>query len=319
MKGSGMKRKRKAVMAAAAAAAALILFLWSLLSNYPVSLAVMKVYSGIHERESIMAEKGIQLNIPGGSATEETDWYPFVMTFNDSDGFRRFLRQTAQTGQNGQNGQSGQNGQAAQADYSDLELTILYNFPAFDVPRGCSRLYDISSPYYNGFYGAYLVSGQVTEGDGSRHPWGFTGDGRLDTASTALVPRFDFQNLVLGDMGIDRSRMVFQWELTSTEENVSYAGSDGWTRADAALTVNGVFHKKEEYHQSYLQYGPPGKYPEPEKMAERSDFAPVDMKGRVYGKYFPEWDTSVFFYVLAADEDVLERCDDGILSQSLLS
>lgn len=318
MKGSGMKRKRKVVMAAAAAAAVLILFLWSPLSNYPVSLAVMKVYSGIHERESIMAEKGIALNIPGGSVTEETDWYPFVMTFNDSDGFRRFLRQTEQSGQ------------TAQADYSDLELTILYNFSAFDVPRGCSRLYDPSSPYYNGFYGAYLVSGQVTEGDSSRHPWGFTGDGQLDTASTALVPQFDFQNLVLGDMGIDRSRMVFQWELISTEENVSYAGSDGWSRADAALTVNGVFHKKEEYHQSYLQYGPPGKYPasgknsEPEKMAERSDFvpvdfAPVDMKGRVYGKYFRQWDTSVFFYVLAADEDVLERCDDGILSQSRLS
>lgn len=306
-------------MAAAAAAAVLILFLWSPLSNYPVSLAVMKVYSGIHERESIMAEKGIQLNISGGSVTEERDWYPFVMTFNDSDGFRRFLRQTAQ------------NGQIAQADYSDLELTILYNFPVFDVLRGCSRLYDISSPYYNGFYGAYLVSGQVTEGDGSRHPWGFTGDGELDTASTALVPRFDFQNLVLGDMGIDRSRMVFQWELTDTAENVEYAGRCGWTRADAALTVNGVCHKKEEYHLSYLQYGPPGKYPvlekyseagkypASEKRAERSDFAPVDMKGRVYGKYFPEWDTSVFFYVLAADEDVLERCDDGILSQSLLS
>ena len=39
----------------------LVLFLLSPLSNYPVSLAVMKVYSGMHEKESIMVQKGITL------------------------------------------------------------------------------------------------------------------------------------------------------------------------------------------------------------------------------------------------------------------
>ena len=52
----------------------LVLFLLSPLSNYPVSLAVMKVYSGMHEKESIMVQKGITLEIPGGGITKEKDW-----------------------------------------------------------------------------------------------------------------------------------------------------------------------------------------------------------------------------------------------------
>ena len=55
-------------------AAALIIFILSPLSRYVLSLGVMSVYSGIHERNSIMAEKGIELEIPGGGATSEKDW-----------------------------------------------------------------------------------------------------------------------------------------------------------------------------------------------------------------------------------------------------
>lgn len=54
---------------------------------------------------------------------------------------------------------------AAYTGQPDARLTILYNFPAFDLSRGCSRLYDPNSPYYNGFYGAYLVR------DGSNAAW----------------------------------------------------------------------------------------------------------------------------------------------------
>ena len=124
-------------MVLAAAAVLLVVFALSPLSKYLVSLSVMSVYSGVHERQSIMEEKGIELSIPGGGATSEADWYPFVMTFNPSaESFCRFIGE------------------------ANRELTILYNFPAFDLRRGkgCSRLYDPTSPYYNAFYGAYLVT-----------------------------------------------------------------------------------------------------------------------------------------------------------------
>ena len=132
---NGKRGQRR--LAAAGILLLLASFVLSPFSKYILSLSVMSVYSGMHERQSIMHEKGIELAIPGGSATKEMDWYPFVMTFNPSEvSFCRFIGET------------------------NRKLTILYNFPAFDLRwgKGCSRLYDPTSPYYNAFYGAYLVT-----------------------------------------------------------------------------------------------------------------------------------------------------------------
>ena len=247
---------------------ALAVFIRSPLSNYPVSLAVMKIYSEIHARDSIMEEKGIKLHIPGGSAAKEKNWYPFVMTFNADAGFQRF------TGE------------------SNLKLTILYNFPAFNLWKCCSMVYDSASPY------------------------GFLPDGSLDPEAAAQVPRFDFQKLVLQDFGIKTDTLVFDWKIEKIRTKVAYLGIDGWTQTDARLTVNGMQHQKEDFRRSYLQYGPPG-YPLPDIPPE-ADFAPVDMIGRLYGRYFAEWDTSIFFYVLASNQEVLENCDRNILSRSIL-
>ena len=225
--------------------------------------------------------------------TREKDWYPFVMTFNDDAGFRRF------TGA------------------PDVKLTILYNFPAFDLLKGCSRLYDPASPYYNGFYGAYLVCYEDDDEEASGAAYGFLPDGSLDLMTVAQVPQFDFQKLVLQDFGIGRDQMVFDWEVSKSRQNVSYLGIDGWTRADAELSVNGTWHEADQFHRSYLQYGPP-RYDLLEYSLPEEPFAPVEMTGRVYGRYFEEWDTSIFVYVLSSDPAVLEDCDREILSQSSL-
>ena len=76
-----MTLKKKITAVIAGALIILIIFIISPLSRYVLSLGVMSVYSRIHERESIMAEKGIILEIPGGGETPEADWYPLVMTF----------------------------------------------------------------------------------------------------------------------------------------------------------------------------------------------------------------------------------------------
>ena len=89
------KRKPKAkikLMVLAAAAVLLVVFALSPLSKYLVSLSVMSVYSGVHERQSIMEEKGIELSIQGGGAKSEADWYQCVMNFNPStESFCRFI------------------------------------------------------------------------------------------------------------------------------------------------------------------------------------------------------------------------------------
>ena len=269
---------------------ALIIFIISPLSRYVLSLGVMSIYSGIHERESIMADKGIILEIPGGGETPETDWYPFVMTFNPGESFGRY------------------------AGDSSLELTIMYNFGAFDLRKGCSRLYDRQSEYYNSFYGAYLVTRKDNETGASREsPFGFDSEGHMDPEQTAIVPRFDFQHLVLGDFGIKTSEKVFEWTAETASEDVSYLGWDGWSCVDASLLVNGAAHTKKEFRQSYLQYGVP-EY----EVGDDEEFKPVAMRGRVYGRYFEEWDTSVFFYILTPEMETLERCDREILSKSRL-
>lgn len=265
--------------------ALVLLFCLSPFANVFYSMAVMSIYSEMNENESLLEREDIDLSIPGGLTTLASDWYPFVMTFTADSGFRWF------TGD------------------SSLDLTILYNFPAFDPLTGCSRLYDTESPYYNSFYGAYLVKDR----DGA--PYGFVKkeDGTLypDAASVAAVPHYDFHELVLSEFGLTSKNAVFDWNITDISEPLSYAGEEGFYRIDATLTVNGSSHIYHGFTQSYLQYGKPN-FPAPEPLA------PVPMHGRLYGKYLKDKGVSLFFYIVATDQKVLEDCDRKILSKSKL-
>lgn len=263
--------------------ALLLLFCLSPLSRVFYSMAVMSVYSEMNVKTSLLTSENIELSIPGGLSTLRSDWYPFVMTFEANSGFRRF------TGD------------------SSLALTILYNFPAFSPLKGCSRLYDTDSPYYNSFYGAYLVKdtdggiyGFTRQTDGSLYP---------DTTAVAEVPKYDFWQLVLSEFGLTRADAVFDWSITEISGPVSYAGEDGFYRMDALLTVNGSSHEYDGFTQSYLQYGKPD-FPVTDALA------PVQMYGRLYGKYLEGKQVSLFFYIVAADKEVLEECDKEILSES---
>lgn len=259
---------------------AIAVFAMSPLWPYAKSMAVMKVYSYMNEKQSLMNEKGIDIDIPGGGVTKERDWYPFVMTYDADERFQSY------TG------------------LADARLTIMYNFPAFDISKGRSLLFDRESPYYNGFYGAYTADGK----------FGFEDDGRLKTEEVSVVPEFDMRRLVLEDMGMARKDGVFEWKIKNIEENKKYAGFEGWTRIDAHMKVNGAAHQKTEDYQNYIQYGSP-EY----EAGEVHDFEPVSMEGRVYAKYFEEKDVSIYFYIMAKDAEVLEKCDKEILSESIIT
>lgn len=265
--------------------ALLLLFCLSPVSRIFSSMAVMSIYSKRNETTSLLNSENINLSVPGGLTTLRSDWYPFVMTFEANNGFRRFTNDDS------------------------LSLTILYNFPAFSPSKGCSRLYDTASPYYNSFYGAYLVK----DADGGTYGFTKQEDGILypDTAAVAQVPQYDFWNLVLAEFGLTGETAVFDWTVTEISEPQSFAGEEDFYRLDATLTVNGASHDYAGFTQSYLQYGRPN-FPVTEPLA------PVPMYGRLYGKYLEEKQVSLFFYIVASDKEVLEECDKEILSKSVL-
>jgi len=185
------------------------------------SRIVMRIYSEYNEKESLLTEKNIRLEIPSGEG-----WYPFVMTFCDNHGFSTWMGE-------------------------ELKLTILYNFPEFRWNQRCSEIYNPKSEYYNSFYGAYIV-----EREGGT-PYGFDEDGNCIPSEVAEVPQYDFWKLVLEDFGLSKEERCFEWTVNSVKENIEYAGDSGWTRISAKLKVNGIYHEADEYVMSYLQYGRP--------------------------------------------------------------
>lgn len=248
----------------------LIIVAFSPPGSYGLSLGVMKIYSASEAEGSYMKEKGISIDIPSADG-----WYPFVMTFNADSGFKSFS--------------------SGQAEH----LTIMYNFPEFDLKKGCSKIYDDKSPYYSSFYGAYCVDGD----------FGFDENGKLDSEQAGMVPEYDYTRLVLRDLGLSDEKTVFEWKVNETGENAEIAGTEGWSFVYADLMVNGLLHEKKEYLRNYIQYGVP-------KYDVAKEFAPVNMKGRVYGKYFEEKDVSIYFYVIASEEKVIEQFENEILSKS---
>ena len=240
----------------------------------------MSVYDRIQRGGSLLEE--CRIDIPGGAETEACDWYPLVMAFSDDAGFSGYIGEPAR-------------------------LTILYDFPSFSMSTGCSRLYDPESELYSSFYGAYMV--RLESGE----PFGFDESGHADADEVIMVPAFDYQYLVLDDFGLSREDMVFDCSVTDVREDVRFADEEGWTLVRADLTVNGAAHQSDGFRRSYLQYGSPGYDPGPE-----GPFAPVRMYGIIAGKYFPDKNMSIFFYVLAADEQAALDTWEDIVSKSSL-
>lgn len=246
------------------------------------SLIITPIYSYMQYKGSIPAREHIEVRIPGGLQTGKQDWFPFVLNFQPGTHFSWY---------------SGRN----------ADLTIYYNFPAFDFAKGASMLYDPASDYYNSFYGAYFV--QTDD-----RPFGFTEQGECMPREAVLVPEYDFEYLVLGSFDSfyeqDHDR-IFDWTITAREDAVSYLGYDGWTMLDADMTINGCAHQADRFQVSYLQYGSPS-------YDGEESFAAVPMKGRIYMRYFPEWNSSVFFYIIATKDEIIKDCDQNILSKSKL-
>ena len=248
-----------------AVCAAVFIWFFPALKSY----AVMGVYSAMHHNTSVMRQNGFDIKMDAGKG-----WYPFVLTFN-ADGF------------------SAWSGTAA-------DMSILYNFGAFDASSRTSSLYDQSSPWYSAFYGAY-----VANKDGGA--FGFDDDGLVDMQQIIQAVEYDYTQLVMRNFGC--LGPVFSVEEYAVLEDTECAGSGGWTQIDALMRVNGVAHQYSTDKNAYLQYGRP-----PNHAGE--DFPIIQMIGRLYVKYLDEYDCTVMLYAMAPDIHVVDACDSDIFSKT---
>ena len=260
-------KKRIAIIVILAILAVLGFWFFYALRSY----VVMGIYSAQHEKESVMRRTGFDIAMPSGCG-----WYPFVMTYN-ADGFGQW---------------SG----------TGADMSIMYNFGAFDAGTRTSSIYDTDSDKYASFYGAYAV--RTDNG-----VFGFEDDGSADLDDVALAFEYDYTQLVISAFGCDDT--VFAVEDISAVPDVTYLDSGGWARIDAVIAANGTAHNYRGYRQPYLQYGRP--------MADvPDDFAVTALFGRVYMKHLEEYGCTVLLYVIAPTQDAVDAYDDDVLAHACI-
>jgi hypothetical protein len=269
--------------------AALIILIIIIVIVSPVGVVIrsgfiMLPYSCMHQRDSVLHKSQITFRIPGGWRTKKPDWYPFVITFNDDEGLSEYLGES-------------------------VEFTVLYNFGHFQLSKGTSSYYNPNSPYYSSFYGGYIVKPAADD-----RRFGFLEDGSINTDELVKVPEFDQKYLVLPSLGCPIEQRVFQEEVTSVKGDVKYAGIDGWTRVDSEIMTNSPVHEYRGFERGYLQYGKPmGRFEYSE------DFPVIQLKGRVYARYFEELHATIVLYAMASSWEVIDEVDREVLSHTELN
>jgi len=247
------------------------------------SYLVMFAYSKYEQHNSLLEKQKIDMRIPGGTSTEDKDWFPFVMTFNDDKGFSDYMGK-------------------------DLSFSVLYNFGVFGWDSSSSSLFQEDSPYYNSFYGGYIVKENSSGG-----VYGYTAKGEPNIDEIFAVPEYDYKYLVMQSLGCPAEKLTMDILSYNITKNVKYAGYDNWLQIDSLLLVNSPDHKYKGDRRAYIQYG------NPLKKGNQEDFRLVTTNGRIYSRYFPEFKSTIYLYIMSPDKDTLKKCDDSILSKSVVA
>jgi hypothetical protein len=104
---------------------------------------------------------------------------------------------------------------------------------------------------------------------------------------------------------------VFSVESIDALSDTECAGTGGWVRINATMRANGAAHRFEQNKTAYLQYGRP-------TQSVVSDFAEIVLAGRVYARYFSEFDCTVMLYCIAPDWTVVDVCDESMLQTTMI-
>ena len=181
------------------------------------------------------------------------------------------------------------------------KMSIIYNFPAFNPLDRASNLFDEDSEYNSAFYGAYII----TKDDST--PYGFS-DNWINTEELTSAFEYDYVNLVLKSF---RSKNFVFTPVHYETTSVDYLGYSDWIMVDAIIKTNGVSHNSIDFKRSYIQYGNPG-------QNTSEDFPIVTLFGKLYLRYFEEYNCTIAMYIMAVNEKVILECDKNILSKTII-
>lgn len=246
------------------------------------SYLVMYAHSYYEKRNSLLDRLDLKIEIPAGTRTKEKDWYPFVLVYTADEGFSDFMSR-------------------------QLSLTILYNFGAFDWKHGTSSYYQAKSPYYNSYYGAYIVKEHE-----ANHRYAFTPNGDPIIEEILSIPEYDFKHLVMESLGCPTEKLTMEALSYDITSNVDYVGHSGWHRMDGLLLLNNPNHKFKGNRRAYIQFGNPIYYP------DKEEFSLITMHGRIYARYFDELKSTLLLYIMTPNSSTLEECDQEILSKTII-
>ncbi|MBS4536347.1 hypothetical protein GOQ29_12040 [Clostridium sp. D2Q-14] len=224
----------------------------------------------------------IPLRVPSRTINDKENFYPFVLYFNSNKGFSQYINQ-------------------------DVELSIIYNFGNFSSNKKYSNYFNSNSDYYSSFYGVYGIK----TNDGT--PFGFNQDD-IDIDLLSKMPEYDQKYLVLPSIGLLPKNVTFKYKIKNIKENINYIDSNNWIKVDSIIKTNSPLHKYKKHHNGYIQYGIP-----PESNNIKEDYPIIDLYGRMYIKFFEEYDSTIVFYILANDKSTVNKIDKYILSNSYIN
>ena len=241
------------------------------------SLAVMSVYSVVEIQDSVLSAEDITLHLPGGLSTPEKDWYPLVITFN-ADYFGAYVNR-------------------------DIDLTILYNFGAFDSTYGCSSFYIPSSDYHDAFYGAYIIKSNDSR------IYGYTDNGTLNIEEMAKVFEYDMNILVLKSLGCTAPK--FSYNLTGTYKTT--IDNFDFDVVNAEIFTQSPLHSVTAFQSAYYQYG------SPKQLIAQKDFKNLTVYGRIYASELPEKNITLCFYIIAPSKELIDACETNMIEKATIN
>lgn len=160
-----------------------------------------------------------------------------------------------------------------------VEVLMQFSIGDFLDDWPCSAYFDPTSPWYNVFYGAYVMLSQKVDGT----PWGFRADGTPDVGEFLRIPQIDYTFLTAGMFACPPSKMRFEVEYDEPRP-----GRGGWFRVVVrrAIIPSGLHLVPQDvdYPLAYLMYG----VPRPEFLeGGPTQYEPVEMRGDLFLKLLP--------------------------------